>query len=109
MRPLILFAAFVFALLRVMGVFGLFDGHAPVLFQIFKDAAHLFVGGLIGAAMLCRWVRQFTGAVVMSSQAQPGTWAFNKSVHETEDYLKWTAIVLSVIETICAVGPRLAA
>lgn len=107
MRPLVLLVAFVLALIRVLGVFGLFENHPPILFQIFKDAAHLFVGGLIGAAVLARWVRLYMQTVILQTQAPPGSWAFHKELRATEDYLKWTAIVLSVVETICAVGPRL--
>jgi hypothetical protein len=107
MRPLILLVALNLALVRVLGVFGLFDGWHPIVFQIFKDAAHLFVGGLIGGAVMARFIGFYLAAMILSPNATPGTWALSKSVREYERFLRNHAVILSVVETICAVGPRL--
>lgn len=109
MRPMILLAGLVLALVRVAGVFGLFDGHAPILFQCFKDAAHLFVGGLIGGAVMARWVRWFLSALILQPNSQPGLHALSYTFRQYERFLRNMAVIMSVIETICAVGPRLAA
>ena len=107
MRPAILLVALVLALVRVLGVFGLFDGLHPIAFQIFKDVAHLFVGGLIGGAVVLRFVRFYLSAMILSPNATPGTWALHKAPGQYETFLRNLAVILSVIETICAVVPRL--
>lgn len=78
MPALIYLTAAALGLLRVVGLFGLFAGH-PLLFQVFKDAAHLYVGGLIGAAVLAR---------------RFGVGPFG--------LLVWAAVALSALETACA-------
>lgn len=84
MRALLITAAVCLGAIRVLGLFGVFLGVHPIWLQVFKDVAHLYTGGVIGAAIACRR-------------------------HAVGDHrlLVRLAVGLSVLETVCAVLSRL--
>lgn len=107
MRALLVVVAVSLGLLRVLGLFGTFEGLNPVWLQVFKDAAHLFVGGVIGAAIACRLIRTTVGQAMLASSSEAPSYHKLAAVFHTirpwHTFLVKVAVTLSVLETVCAV------
>lgn len=94
MRAFLITAAAALGAVRVLGLFGLFDGLHPVWLQVFKDTAHLFVGAVIGAAVVYRTYLVSPHGGSLGERSSPYT------------LLVRLAVGLSVLETVCAVLQR---
>ena len=103
MPALLILAAVVFGGLRVAGLFDVFAHVAPFWFQAFKDAAHLYTGGLIGAWLVGWWVVRLLRRTVAG-------WPYTTAapVNRLRLLCGWLAVALSVLEVACAVASRIA-
>lgn len=111
MRATLLVVAVLLGAFRVSGLFGTFDALHPIWTQVFKDTAHLFVGGVIGGAVALRSVQATLGKEILARTSTQETgyqvlsW-IRGGVVSTRTFLVRTAVVLSVLETVCAVLSR---
>lgn len=114
MRVLLVAAAVLLGVVRVLGTAGLFRGLPPLYIEVFKDAAHLYTGAVIGAAVLARLVFTAVGEALLNlpllhSSGGPcatGDWLRRFQRTNPHALLVRLAVGLSVLETACAIIQR---